>query len=1720
MRNLYLAPIILVALVLMTCNSSLYGQCNPTSNSGGACAPRSNFYFGELVPNNGCDNFAVTNSFDNGEYFRMPVLEGGCYTISTCGSNFNTQLALFEGTNASVPFGWQDNNGPACSGNEASYTFSPSFTDYTRVNVKSFSCQTWTPQSATVSVRQNNNLAFTSSNADMCQGATRTLTAVPLALSSAQPNSGDLGSFSGPGVVGNTFTAPIPIGASEVFTITYTFGFCSVTQDITVVSTSGSPANAGPDQFGLTSTTTNLTATPPTTGTGVWTVLSGSGGSIDDSSSPTGLFTGVLGETYILQWTVTSGSCVSTDNVILEFLPTFTSCDETPNGGGSCTPRSSFFFGELLPNAGCESFAVTNGYDNGEYFRMPVLEGGCYSISTCGSGFDTQLTLYQGTNTTSPFKWRDDDGPFCGGLEASLTFEANFSDYTRVNVNQYDCQIYTTNSATVSVRQNNNLGFLSSTTDMCEGASRLLSATPTPISGTVLPGSGDAGTFTGTGVSGNTFTGPSPAGFAQMYTQTYTFGYCTATQQITVYSLPSAANAGPDQLAIPATSTTLAANSPAIGNGVWSIVSGINGVINDPTSPTSTFSGVLGNTYILRWTVSNGPCSVTIDEVTIEFFIPCDPPQIICPQNVVVECGQDTNPPATGLATGITNCDPNPLISFTDDADFQCAGAGEIIRTWTITDLEGSMASCSQIITVEDTTIPIVNCPVDPPPFDLPLGFNTDPVGPFTPQDPSIDPNVVGAPVIDENCGMPNVTYQDVLSGPNGDCSMLWIVSRTWTVTDPCGQVNSCVQTFTFMDTTDPVVTCPTGILLPPLPSQEVEPNDTPSDAGVLTINGETILTGNADPTPGLDTWIIPDGTSGDITVEIQNITSPVTLVTVNCYIDQARTILNTPYSYTPFDPPLVVTLDPVFYYTITVGDFIPGSAYEVFVTGSPLQSFGPLVPFECPVGFNTDPVGPNTPQDPLIAPSVTGIPEATDNFSLASLDYQDVVSGPIQGSCPLVWTVTRTWTATDFCGFTATCDQVFEFEDTTPPTISCPADPPATPLPGDLILDPVGQNVPQAPSLDPVIIGGASALDNCGIASLDFQDALIGPDPSDCSALASVVRTWTATDHCGLSVECIQTFIFTGNTPPVVDCPIDLALELPPGFNSTPVPPDTPQDPLVDPNITGFAVISDNFGIASSGYQDVLIGPSPANCPDLWILERTWSATNVCGLTTSCVQTFTILDTTPPMITCPPDQSFECMPGFNLTPVPPGIPQDPTIDPSITGNPVISDNYAIESVFFADMVSGPDPSSCPGVIEVQRLWTVTDACGLSASCTQIITISDNTPPVANCAQDITIQINVDGEAIITEADVDNGSTDNCGSVSLSLSQSFFDCSQTGLTVVNVTVTDQCGLTDICQVNVLIENPTTLSAVVSNETGPGVANGAIDLTVSNANPPLDFFWSNGETTEDISGLTGPANYSVTVSDPFGCEVIGTYFVDELGLSEVEFCLNALIYSLFNPFSLPPMPPMSTTLRDQGLIPTGQPYNAPPWNYSGTETFGSPAQVPTNMSAWMLMRLRPVSDPATVYAQEAVVLLSDGSIVDVNGALPRIFLDPIDDYWLEITHINHLPVFAPSPLVVQQIGGQFCHDFTTSMSQAYSDPSLNDDPMIEMNSLGGLFYGLIAGNAQNLDCQVEANDINMLFFNYLGPVGYTATDINRDGLTDVNDINMLLFFYNRNGHKPF
>ena len=88
---------------------------------------------------------------------------------------------------------------------------------------------------------------------------------------------------------------------------------------------------------------------------------------------------------------------------------------------------------------------------------------------------------------------------------------------------------------------------------------------------------------------------------------------------LSVKEPPTTATAGADQILCTTSTFALSGNSPVIGTGLWTIQGPANGaVITSPSSFNSTVSGLgLGKSVTLRWTISNGACEPSFDEVVL-----------------------------------------------------------------------------------------------------------------------------------------------------------------------------------------------------------------------------------------------------------------------------------------------------------------------------------------------------------------------------------------------------------------------------------------------------------------------------------------------------------------------------------------------------------------------------------------------------------------------------------------------------------------------------------------------------------------------------------------------------------------------------------------------------------------------------------------------------------------------------------------------------------------------------------------------------------------------------------------------------------------------------------------------------------------------------------------------------------------------------------------------
>src|SRR5262249_5855156 len=125
------------------------------------------------------------------------------------------------------------------------------------------------------------------------------------------------------------------------------------------------------------------------------------------------------------------------------------------------------------------------------------------------------------------------------------------------------------------------------------------------------------------------------------------------------------------------------------------------------------------------------------------------------------------------------------------------------------------------------------------------------------------------------------------------------------------------------------------------------------------------------------------------------------------------------------------------------------------------------------------------------------------------------------------------------------------------------------------------------------------------------------------CSTNITVV--WKATDACSNSAICSQSIRIVDTLPPNLICASDKIVECGGGVPIAFLAP-TAYDLCSGTNVT-VTIVS------------TVTTPANPRCPGLTNITRTWSATDLCGNSNRCSQTITLVDTTPPDITCADNQ-------------------------------------------------------------------------------------------------------------------------------------------------------------------------------------------------------------------------------------------------------------------------------------------------------------------------------------------------------------------------------------------------------------------------------------------------------------------------------------------------
>ncbi|WP_290700086.1 M14 family zinc carboxypeptidase, partial [Lacinutrix sp.] len=261
------------------------------------------------------------------------------------------------------------------------------------------------------------------------------------------------------------------------------------------------------------------------------------------------------------------------------------------------------------------------------------------------------------------------------------------------------------------------------------------------------------------------------------------------------------------------------------------------------------------------------------------------------------------------------------------------------------------------------------------------------------------------------------------------------------------------------------------------------------------------------------------------------------------------------------------------------------------------------------------------------------------------------------------------------------------------------------------------------------------------------------------------------AIDEINLTADAV-----TGSVPPTAVCQNINAL-LDNTGNATIVASDIDGGSTDDAAITNFSIDINTFNCSNIGTP----------------VTVTLTVEDADGQTDTCTASVTVLDEVDPeFVNLPGNVSLTC--GAN--------------NPTWT-NPTATDNCDTTlTVIRTDSTSLNSGDTFPTGITIIS-YSVTDDSGNTQTASFNINIVSDTVPPNTITQNITVQLDATGNATITPADINNGSSDNCGVAGFSLSNDTFDCSNIGTNNVILTVTDGNGNSDTSNATITITQQDT-----------------------------------------------------------------------------------------------------------------------------------------------------------------------------------------------------------------------------------------------------------------------------------------------------------------------
>ena len=248
----------------------------------------------------------------------------------------------------------------------------------------------------------------------------------------------------------------------------------------------------------------------------------------------------------------------------------------------------------------------------------------------------------------------------------------------------------------------------------------------------------------------------------------------------------------------------------------------------------------------------------------------------------------------------------------------------------------------------------------------------------------------------------------------------------------------------------------------------------------------------------------------------------------------------------------------------------------------------------------------------------------------------------------------------------------------------------------------------------------------------------------------------------------------------------------------------------------------------------------------------------------------------------------------------------------------------------------------------------------------------------------------------------------------------------------------------------------------------GMNNGSVQTLVAGGTPPYSFSWSNGATTQSISGVASGA-YTLTVTDANGCVTTASVIVP------VRLCRKWIdVHVLIEGYTLNPSSPTPMDNFGSGGC----------LNITGVSN--DPGDVDT-------VRVTLV-DPLTMTDVDSAF-----GIVQTDGRLTVIFEDSTLDgnsYFLKLNHRNTLETWSSLPV---SMNDPVEYDFTDAASKAFGN---------NLRDLGNGKFAVWSGDVnqdgfvESADFSTIENDSQLFLF------GYYVSDLTGDGIVESADYSLI------------